>query len=291
MTAATSTPFLGNAGAAGAVDALEPPDGGRSSSPPSPRPATADVRALSRSLFLRLRTLEEGTPEYSYVRATLVEQNLTLVRYAARRFPERATQHEDILQAGTIGLIKAIDRFDPERGEFPAFALPTIFGEIKRFFRDTSWAVHVPRRLQELRLGLAKATDRLTCELGREPTNAELADALGLSVEDVEEGLAAAQAYTAGSIDPPPGAEEDHTPIAERMGFIDPRLDGVENHQTLVPLVKKLSYEDRLLLGLRFCEDLTQAQIAERLGCNQVQVSRRLSRLFGLLRPQLLGDG
>ena len=142
--------------------------------------STVDARTLSTSLFKRLATLEEGTAEYSYVRNTLVELNLSLVKFAARRFRSRSEPIEDIVQVGTIGLIKAINRFDAERGvEFTSFALPTIVGEIKRFFRDTSWAVQVPRRLQELRIDLAKARDAMEQHLGRCPTAAELAEHLG----------------------------------------------------------------------------------------------------------------
>jgi RNA polymerase sigma-B factor len=122
-----------------------------------------DARAMSKVLFVRMATLEEGTHEYQYVRNTLVELNLALVHFAAARFRTRSEPMEDIVQVATIGLIKAIDRFDPAREvEFPTFALPTVLGEIKRFFRDTSWAVHVPRRLQELRLVLARAGDDLS---------------------------------------------------------------------------------------------------------------------------------
>ncbi|MEU1692733.1 sigma-70 family RNA polymerase sigma factor, partial [Streptomyces hirsutus] len=144
--------------------------------PDTPDTAAIDTRTLSRSLFLRLAALDENSPERGYVRDTLIELNLPLVRYAAARFRSRNEPMEDIVQVGTIGLIKAIDRFDCERGvEFPTFAMPTVVGEIKRFFRDTSWSVRVPRRLQELRLALTKAGDELSQKLDRSPTVAELA--------------------------------------------------------------------------------------------------------------------
>ena len=167
--------------------------------------SSMDSRALSRTLFLRLAALEEGTHEYAYVRNTLVELNLTLVRFAAARFRTRSEPMEDIVQVGTIGLIKAIDRFDPEREvEFPTFAMPTVLGEIKRFFRDTSWAVHVPRRLQELRLLLARTTDELAQQLDRAPTAAELAERLGLPEDEVREGMVASNAYSVSSLDAQP---------------------------------------------------------------------------------------
>ncbi|MGC0357604.1 RNA polymerase sigma-B factor [Streptomyces sp. SAI-124] len=174
--------------------------------PPFEEVGAVDARALSKTLFARLESLEEGTHEYSYVRNTLVELNLALVKFAASRFRSRSEPMEDIIQVGTIGLIKAIDRFELSRGvEFPTFAMPTIVGEIKRFFRDTSWSVRVPRRLQELRLDLAKAGDELAQKLDRAPTVGELAERLGLSKEEVVEGMAASNAYTASSLDAPAG--------------------------------------------------------------------------------------
>jgi RNA polymerase sigma-B factor len=169
----------------------------------------ADARALSKTLFKRLKALEEGTHEYQYVRNTLIELNLPLVRFAAGRFRTRSEPLEDIVQVGTIGLIKAIDRFDIEREvEFPTFAMPTILGEIKRFFRDTTWSVRVPRRLQELRLRLAKASEELGQKLDRAPTVPELARFLDVSQEEVVEGMIASNGYSASSLggaDGPPG--------------------------------------------------------------------------------------
>lgn len=173
--------------------------------PPVRRGGPVDARALSKTLFERLESLDEGSHEYSYVRTTLVELNLALVKFAASRFRSRSEPMEDIIQVGTIGLIKAIDRFEHTRGvEFPTFAMPTIIGEIKRFFRDTSWSVRVPRRLQELRLDLAKAGDELAQQLDRAPTVAELADRLGITTDEVVEGMAASNAYTASSWTPSP---------------------------------------------------------------------------------------
>ncbi|BFO22849.1 hypothetical protein SHKM778_92370 [Streptomyces sp. KM77-8] len=188
-----------------ALDALGPIDEGPATPAPEiPDTAALDTRTLSRSLFLRLAALDEDSPERAYVRDTLIELNLPLVRYAAARFRSRNEPMEDIVQVGTIGLIKAIDRFDCERGvEFPTFAMPTVVGEIKRFFRDTSWSVRVPRRLQELRLALTKASDELSQKLDRSPTVTELAAVLGVSEEDVVDGLAVGNAYTASSLDSP----------------------------------------------------------------------------------------
>ena len=187
--------------------------------PPFDEVGPLDARALSKTLFERLETLEEGTHEYAYVRNTLVELNLALVKFAASRFRSRSEPMEDIVQVGTIGLIKAIDRFELSRGvEFPTFAMPTIVGEIKRFFRDTSWSVRVPRRLQELRLDLAKAGDELAQQLDRAPTVAELAERLGLTADEVIEGMAASNAYTASSLDAQPEEDDSEGALADRIG-------------------------------------------------------------------------
>ncbi|MBY8889474.1 SigB/SigF/SigG family RNA polymerase sigma factor, partial [Streptomyces sp. PTM05] len=201
---------------------------------------------------------------------------------AAKRFSHRAEQMEDMLQVGTIGLIKAVDRFDPDYGvEFVTFAMPTIVGEIKRFFRDTSWAVRVPRRLQELRIDLAKATDALAIELDRAPTVAELAARLGIEEEEVLEAQVAANAYTASSLDAPAtdGDNDDEgTSWAHRTGDEDPALEGVENLTALKPLIAALPERDRAILSMRFGADMTQAAIGAELGISQMHVSRLLTR-------------
>ncbi|MGW1023605.1 SigB/SigF/SigG family RNA polymerase sigma factor [Streptomyces sp. NPDC002577] len=250
-----------------------------------------DARALSSSLFRRLRTLEEGTPDYSYVRNTLVELNLSLVKYAATRFRNRRESMEDIVQVGTIGLIKAIDRFDVQREvEFRSFALPTIVGEIKRFFRDTSWAVRVPRRLQELRIDIAKAVDSLEQQLGRAPTTAELAEGLGISEDELEEGRQAANVYAARSLDAPVESDEPHGRATPQLGEEDPALDVVECLESLKPLIATLPERERLILSLRFCDELTQSEIGARLGISQMHVSRLLARTLDVLRAGLLED-
>ena len=254
--------------------------------------SSMDSRALSRTLFLRLAALEEGTHEYAYVRNTLVELNLTLVRFAAARFRTRSEPMEDIVQVGTIGLIKAIDRFDPEREvEFPTFAMPTVLGEIKRFFRDTSWAVHVPRRLQELRLLLARTTDELAQQLDRAPTAAELAEHLGLPEDEVREGMVASNAYSVSSLDAQPSSEEDgEGSFVDRLGRLDPGIEGVENMESLKPLISQLSERERTLLSLRFVAEMTQSDIGAELGISQMHVSRLLARALDKLRAHLLVD-
>ncbi|WP_395297814.1 RNA polymerase sigma factor SigF [Kitasatospora hibisci] len=252
--------------------------------------APGDARELTRVLLARLATLEEGTREYSYVRATLIELNLSLVRFVIRRVGNRQEPEEDLIQVGSLGLIKAIDRFDPDRGvEFTTFAVPTILGEVRRHFRDTTWAVHVPRRLQELRITLAKARDVLFQHLGRAPTVGELAEHLALSQEEVIEGLAAANGHTAGSLDAPSadGQDDGPSPLAQRLGREDPRFAAIENLIALKPLIAELPERDRLILSMRFGEDLTQSQIGDRLGLSQMHVSRLLGRMLTTLREGL----
>ncbi|MFF0292963.1 RNA polymerase sigma factor SigF [Kitasatospora sp. NPDC004615] len=251
-----------------------------------------DTRTLSRSLFRRLAVLEPGSAEHGYVRDTLIELNLPLVRYASARFRSRNEPMEDIVQVGTIGLIKAIDRFDPERGvEFPTFAMPTVVGEIKRFFRDTSWSVRVPRRLQELRLALTKAGDELSQRLDRSPTVPELAAYLGVSEDDVVEGLAVGNAYTASSLDSSP-AEDDggDGPLADRLGYEDLALEGVEYRESLKPLLAKLPPRERRIIMLRFFGNLTQSQIGEEIGISQMHVSRLLTKTLAHLREGLTSE-
>ncbi|MEU9098638.1 SigB/SigF/SigG family RNA polymerase sigma factor [Streptomyces sp. NPDC048361] len=262
--------------------------------PDVPRPqalSTEDARILSAALFGRLADLDEGTPEHACVRNTLVELNLSLVRFAARRFRNRAEPSQDIFQVGTIGLIKAINRFDVARGvDFASFALPTITGEIKRFFRDTSWAVQVPRRLQELRLRLAGARDALGQQLGRPPTTAELAAHLRITEAEVAEGEQASNAYTARSLDI---TDDDigATAVMRTLGREDPSFDVIECLDSLKPLIAALTDRERTILALRFVDELTQAEIGERVGLSQMHVSRLLAQMMNRLRTGLLDDG
>lgn len=262
--------------------------------------APGDARELSRHFFVRLRTLEEGTREYQYTRNTLIEMNLSLVQFAARRFRARVLggglDMDDIIQVGTIGLIKAIDRYDTEREvEFSTLALPYITGEIKRYFRDTTWAVHVPRRLQELRTELAKAQESLSDVLGRAPTVKEIAQHLELTEEEVIDGLVAANGYTSSSLDAttsdgdaPSAAARSSRPLAERHGAVDPGMELFEEFHTLAPLLEQLDERDRLILQMRFGQEKTQAEIGAELGVSQMQVSRILSRTLARLRTGML---
>ncbi|MEU5424425.1 RNA polymerase sigma factor SigF [Streptomyces olivoreticuli] len=269
---------------------IAPENSGLPVIPPYDEVGPDDARALSKTLFARLAELEEGTHEYSYVRNTLVELNLALVRFAASRFRTRSEPMEDIVQVGTIGLIKAIDRFELGRGvEFPTFAMPTIIGEIKRFFRDTSWSVRVPRRLQELRLELAKTRDEMAQQLDRAPTVGELAERLGIAEEEVIEGMAASNAYTASSLDAQPAEDDDSEgTLSARIGYEDHGLEGIEYVESLKPLIAELRPRDRKILSLRFVANMTQSEIGEELGISQMHVSRLLSRTLVRLRRGLM---
>ncbi|MEV5937487.1 RNA polymerase sigma factor SigF [Streptomyces sp. NPDC051994] len=261
--------------------------------------APRDARQLSKLFFAQLQELEEGTREHQYARNTLIEMNLALVRYAASRFRNRGGgEMEDVIQVGTIGLIKAIDRFELSREvEFATFAVPYIVGEIKRFFRDTTWAVHVPRRLQELRVDIAKGKEHLALALDRDPTVKELAAHLELSEEEVIEGLVASNGYTAGSLDtsadPDGGSQSSGVrsrTLADFVGEEDPGMEKVENVQTLAPLMEQLSERERHILDMRFGLEMTQAQIGGELGVSQMQVSRLLSRILTKLRTGMLSE-
>ncbi|SCK48325.1 SigB/SigF/SigG family RNA polymerase sigma factor [Streptomyces sp. WMMB 322] len=253
--------------------------------------APQDARRLTAVFFRRLQELEEGTADYQYARNTLIELSLPLVGFVAKRFQDRDDQYEDIRQVGTIGLIKAIDRFDLSREvEFSTFAIPYIAGEIKRFFRDTTWAVHVPRRLQEQRIALARATDRLEARLGRAPTTQELAEAMEVSAGEVTEAVIASNAYSTHSLNlssEDEGEAKEVNTLLGRLGRWDPALEKVENLNSLKPLLAELEERDRRILEMHFGEELTQQQIGDVLGLSQMHVSRLLRRCLGELRAGL----
>ena len=256
--------------------------------------APKDARELSRLFFRQLAVLEEGTPEYQYARNTLIEMNMSLVRFAAGRFRSRGPEEmEDIVQVGMIGLIKAIDRFELSREvEFTSFAIPYIVGEMKRFFRDTSWSVHVPRRLQEARVQLARATEELRTRLGRTPTTRELAQLMSLTEEEVNEARIAANGYNSASLDAAIGGEPDgESVLADFIGSEDAALELVEDFHALAPMIAELDERERKIIHWRFVEELTQAEIGERLGCSQMHVSRLISHILKRLRAGLLTTG
>jgi RNA polymerase sigma-B factor len=252
---------------------------------------SAHDRAHARRLFADLAGLSEEDPQRQRVRDELVEMHLPLVEYLARRFRNRGEPLDDLIQVATIGLIKSVDRFDLERGvEFSTYATPTIVGEIKRHFRDKGWAIRVPRRLQELKLSLAKATSELSQKNGRAPTVAELATQLGISEEEVLEGLESANAYSAVSLDAPDTGDDDSPAVADSLGTTDDSLEGVEYRESLKPLLEKLPPREKKILLLRFFGNMTQSQIAAELGISQMHVSRLLARTLAQLREGLLAE-
>ncbi|MFN8126559.1 MAG: RNA polymerase sigma factor SigF [Candidatus Nanopelagicales bacterium] len=251
-------------------------------------------RAREHEILAELDELPDDDPRHKALRDELVTMNLPLVEHLARRFRERGEAHEDLVQVGTVGLIKAVDRFDTSRGvEFSTYATPTIVGEIKRHFRDRGWAVRVPRRLQELRIALSRTSQELAQETGRSPTVAELAQRLEISEEEVLEGLESAQAYATASLDAGTGSGsdgDDTLSLGDTMGSEDDALEGVENRETLKPLLMELDERERRILMLRFFKNQTQSQIAEELGISQMHVSRILSRTLSQLRAGMLDE-
>lgn len=225
-------------------------------------------------------------------REKLVDQYIGLVEFLARRFKNRGEPLEDLTQVGTIGLLKAIDRFDLEREvEFSTYATPTIVGELKRHFRDKGWAVRVPRRLQELHLELTKVVAELGHDLGRSPTVPELAKAASISEEEVLEGLEIAQAYNFTSLDAPIDSDDpSSTSFADHLGQEDEQLENLEYRASLAPEMAKLPERERTILYLRFYKGQTQSEIADRLGISQMHVSRLLSRTLAQLRESLGED-
>ncbi len=259
-----------------------------STSSTSDSTSTSDSSELHRrtaELFEQMRSSAPGPAEAT--RHELVELHLPLAEYLARRFGNRGESHEDLVQVATIGLIKAIDRFDSERGvAFSTYATPTIVGEIKRHFRDRGWTIRVPRRLQEMQAVISQAVSDLGQELGRSPTVAELAKRAGLSEEEIIEGLESANAYSPLSLDAPDPAG-DVGAVIEQLGDTDDALDAVIDRETVKPLLDALDARAKKILLLRFFKNMTQSQIAEELGISQMHVSRLLSRTLADLRQKL----
>jgi RNA polymerase sigma-B factor len=228
-----------------------------------------------------------GTCEYDRIRNELVVAHLNLVRYLAVKFANRGEALDDLIQVGTVGLLKAIDRFDLDRGvEFTTYATPTIVGEIKRYFRDKGWAVKVPRRLQELNLAVNRANEKLTVKLGHSPTVAELAQHLGTTEEDILEAQELGQAYNLLSLDTELNGEGDKKAqtLADYVGQNDPALEMLEDRANLERAFAVLSGRERVILYLRFYESVSQTEIAKRLNVSQMHVSRLQQKALEKLR-------
>jgi RNA polymerase sigma-B factor len=261
--------------------------------PRQTRPQSHDATdRIGKMLLTRLNDLPAGSPDRPRLRGRVIEWYLPLAEHLARRFTGRGEATDDLVQVATIGLIKAVDGFDPDRGvEFTGYAVPTIVGELKRHFRDKGWSLRVPRRLQELKLAIGNATATLTQELGRSPTVTDLSERLGVSEDEVLEGLESANAYTAVSLSTPVGGadagDEAGTEIGDLLGDLDPAMERVEDRAALRPLIARLPERERNILAMRFFQNMTQSQIAERIGVSQMHVSRLLSRTLASLRSDL----
>lgn len=255
-----------------------------------PRPAgpSGNPTATAHELFARLAKAEAGSAVWQTLRDELVRRHLPLVHFLVRRFRGRGEPLDDLVQVATIGLIKAVDRFDPERGiEFSTYATPTVVGEVKRHFRDRGWAIRVPRRLQENMLAVSRVSAELFGTLSRSPTIAELAKGCSLTEEDVLEAIESSHAYTTVSLD----AELDDSPAAvaphPAAGDAQAALEGVENRESLRPLLSRLDTRERQIILLRFFANMTQSEIAAEVGVSQMHVSRLLGRTLARLREGL----
>jgi RNA polymerase sigma-B factor len=239
---------------------------------------------------LRRKFREYADSKDPALREELVTAHIGLAEYLARRFTNRGEPLDDLVQVASLGLLKAVDRFDPERGlEFSTYATPTIVGELKRHFRDKGWAVRVPRRVQELHLRLGSVVSVLSQELGRSPTIGEIAQAASVSEEDVLEAIEAGHAYRFTSLDAPSGSDEEGS-LATQLGEEDQALVDSEHRVALSPLIARFPPRERTILHLRFFEGLTQSEIAARLGISQMHVSRLLARSLAQLRASAEDD-
>lgn len=241
--------------------------------------------AAERELFERLHDADASDAEQAGVRDEFIETHMPLVHHLARRYADRGEPIEDVTQVATIGLIQAIDKFDPDRGSaFSTYAVPTILGAIRRHFRDATWSVKVPRRVQELRGKIDAAHDALAQELGRSPTVAEIAARADVDPADVLDSLELSRARSAAPID---ATSDGEVPLADTLGDLDASLTDIENAETIKRLLTTLSEDERTVVTLRFFDGLTQTQIAERVGVSQMQVSRILTRSLEKLRAGL----
>jgi RNA polymerase sigma-B factor len=266
-----------------------PADG---SAPDPPVRGFEATKRRSAELFVDLRAAGAGDAERTAARDALVHLHLPLVEHCARRFRNRGEPFEDLVQVGTIGLIKSVDRFDSDRGvEFSTYATPTIIGEIKRYFRDKGWAIRVPRRLQELRMQIGAATAELTQSLGRSPTPRELAETIGCTVEEIIEGIESSNAYSTLSLDASDESDDGGGSMLDAIGIEDEGLEHVEIRESLKPLLDALDPREKKILLLRFFRNKTQTQIAAEIGVSQMHVSRLLSRTLEQLRTSLEEPG
>ena len=250
--------------------------------PLAPRAHTAPSARLAHDLRLLRAYHEDGDTR---ARDELCERFMPLARQLARRYQRGSEPLDDLVQVASLGLIKAIDRYSLDRGTaFSSYAVPTILGELKRYFRDVGWAVHVPRGMQERIMQVNSTVEALSRRLGRSPTPAEVGKEIGASPEDVLEAMDASVAYEASSLDAPRTNDADSDSYAESIGADDDAYEQIEYMQTIAPTMRALPDRDRLVLKLRFEDDLTQSEIADRIGVSQMHVSRLIRRALARLR-------
>jgi RNA polymerase sigma-B factor len=243
--------------------------------------------AAASALIESFATADPADPARARLRDRAIEAWLPLAHHLARRYHGRGEPNDDLFQVAVIGLIKSVDRYDPTRGiDFAAFAIPTVLGEIKRHFRDRTWSIRVPRRLQELRLAISTANNQLTNSLGRAPTVADVAAHLGISEEEVLEGLEGGRAYNATSLSTPVN-DDGALELGDTLGTIDGGFELTDNLVSLGPALATLDDRERTILSLRFYGNQSQAEIGEHLGISQMHVSRLLARAVGKLRKQM----
>ncbi len=250
-----------------------------------------DTTAISADdLIKTMARTPVGDPARAALRDRVIEAWLPLARHLAARYHGRGEPADDLLQTAVVGLIKAVDRFDPERGvEFAGFAIPTVLGEIKRHFRDRTWSVRVPRRTQELRMAITDANNTLLHSLGRSPTVADVAGHLGITEEAVLEGLEGARAYAATSLSTPVSADESMS-LGDTLGESEHGYDMTELRMVLGTAMATLDEREQTILSLRFYGNMTQSDIAARIGVSQMHVSRLITRTLAKLRIQLATD-
>lgn len=237
-----------------------------------------------------LRQLPAESHEFRRQLDDVIAMCLPLADHVAAHFDRRGENLEDLIQVARLGLMNAVRRFDPDKGSsFVAFAVPTMMGEVRRYFRDHGWSMHVPRRIRDRHVQLSRATTHLTQTLGRAPTPGELAAELGVDREEIVESLIAADAYRVQSIDAPIGSGDDSSPrtVADNIGSVDARIDFITDREAVRPLLAALPERERSVLNMRFFESMTQSQIADAIGVSQMHVSRILERTLRQLRDQL----
>ncbi|MYT74316.1 MULTISPECIES: RNA polymerase sigma factor SigF [unclassified Streptomyces] len=241
--------------------------------------------------FTRLCDLPDG-PERTELRREVVEAWLPMADRLAGRFRNRGESLDDLRQVAALGLVKAVDRYDPERGNaFESYAVPTVTGEIKRHFRDHMWTLHVPRRVQDLRNRVRSAQHELSQTVsGRAPTLGEIAERAGMTEDEARSGLEALESFSALSLDAELPGSDDGYSLADALGAADPALDTVVDREAVKPRIAELPEREQRILYMRFFGDMTQSRIAEQLGISQMHVSRLISRCCDRLRDEVLAD-